>query len=281
MKALPGIFENKMIVSDIDGTLAPTFTTLPKNNLDAVRRFQDQGGIFTIATGRTLSAAQKVIDLFDIRGPVILNNGGYLYHTERAEYLYSASLPAATAAYVEKIMECPYLLEARIIAEDDKIYSVYTRAGMDNDRLLAAHGHVTHSSIKEMERLAWRKVLFITNEEDGEAFRTFVLAQNFPDISFVASSSIYFEIMPKGVTKGLGLRLAAEYANIKMENTIAIGDHENDLELLQSAGFSAVPENAIPEAKELADIIVCHCRDGSLAALVEHLEAQCYAHNSL
>ena len=53
------IFEGCLLVSDLDGSFFGSGTSLPQRNLDAVRYFMDNGGLFTIATGRSITAAKK------------------------------------------------------------------------------------------------------------------------------------------------------------------------------------------------------------------------------
>ena len=271
---MQGRFSNMMLVSDVDGTLAPEFNSYPPENVEAVERFRSQGGFFTIATGRPLSAAQKVIDLFSIRGPVILVNGGSIYDTITGAYTYSAYLPEAAAGYLRKIITSPLLLEARVMAEDDNAYSVHLgpNAAEAEETSPRSRHHAVVCDIDTALKHRWRKVLLITREKDADEFQQFVKDFSFPEVDFVASSGYYYEMMPKGVNKGSGMRRAASQLHIPMENTVAAGDYDNDLELLGEAGFSAAPENATPQAKAQADIVLCHCKDGMLAQLVTYLE---------
>lgn len=271
---MQGRFSNMMIVSDVDGTLAPEFNSFPPENVAAAERFRSQGGFFTIATGRPLMAAQKVIDLFRIEGPVVLVNGGSIYDTVLKKYTYSAFLPSTAAEHLRKIIACPLLLEARIMAEDDFSYTVYLQPNAEDalETALRTIHHSIHTNIETAEKQRWRKILLITRKKDAQAFQQYVKNFAFGDVDFVASSEYYYEMMPPGINKGSGMRRAAEQLGIPMENTVAVGDYDNDLALLREAGFSAAPQNATPDAKAAANIVLCHCKDGMLAELVSYLE---------
>ena len=51
-----------LLITDMDGTFLPASKIPGKKTLDAVRRFQEQGGRFSIATGRSLQASQQYFD---------------------------------------------------------------------------------------------------------------------------------------------------------------------------------------------------------------------------
>ena len=90
------------------------------------------------------------------------------------------------------------------------------------------------------------------------------------EIEFVMTNTIYFEMMPKNVTKGKALKTLCDLTNLQINNTIAVGDYYNDVEILQNAGLSVCVDNAPDDIKELCHITVPACTDGG----VGHLLAQ-------
>ena len=65
------------------------------------------------------------------------------------------------------------------------------------------------------------------------------------------SNTIYFEMMPKNVTKGKALKTLCDLTNLQINNTIAVGDYYNDVEILQNAGLSVCVDNAPDVVKHL------------------------------
>jgi glycosyltransferase involved in cell wall biosynthesis/hydroxymethylpyrimidine pyrophosphatase-like HAD family hydrolase len=59
-------------------------------------------------------------------------------------------------------------------------------------------------------------------------------------------------ILPIGVDKGLGVRVALSYLNIDLNKTIVIGDGENDIDMFLNPGFKIALSNAHPKLKRLA-----------------------------
>jgi hydroxymethylpyrimidine pyrophosphatase-like HAD family hydrolase len=82
------------------------------------------------------------------------------------------------------------------------------------------------------------------------------------------------ELMPHGVSKGIGLRkLRAHFAaQGEQPLIIACGDYKNDLEMLREADLAICPQNACPEAKRLAHAVLCHHNKGLIGDLVDRLE---------
>ena len=54
--------------------------------------------------------------------------------------------------------------------------------------------------------------------------------------NFIRSERTLFEILPKGVNKGLAVKRLANYLNIDVKRTIAVGDYDNDASMLRAAG---------------------------------------------
>jgi HAD superfamily hydrolase (TIGR01484 family) len=72
------------------------------------------------------------------------------------------------------------------------------------------------------------------------------------------------EISPKGVHKGSGLTAIAEYYGAGIENTIAIGDSDNDTPMIQRAGIGIAMGNADPGLKEIADDITTSINENGI-----------------
>ena len=68
-----------LLVSDMDGTLVTGNFTIPQRNLEAIERFKQKGGTFTIATGRANTSVEKYNSILNLTTPAILYNGCLLY----------------------------------------------------------------------------------------------------------------------------------------------------------------------------------------------------------
>ena len=83
------------------------------------------------------------------------------------------------------------------------------------------------------------------------------------------SSPEYLEFMPSGINKGNAIRWMCEYMNIPLEHTIAVGDAENDIAMLETAGIGAVMKNAENDMKNYGNYITEHDNnDGGVAEVI-------------
>ena len=69
----------------------------------------------------------------------------------------------------------------------------------------------------------------------------------------VFSSNILLEFNPKDTNKGTALKRLSEYLNIPMEETMALGDSYNDIEMLETAGLGVAMANSPKDIKDISD----------------------------
>ena len=94
-----------LIVTDVDGTLLREADGLSAENREAIKRFTDKGGHFTVSTGRAIEAARLVLEDSIINAPSIHINGGYLYDWQKDEVIEPNYLSSYTKFSVNKLME--------------------------------------------------------------------------------------------------------------------------------------------------------------------------------
>ena len=95
------------------------------------------------------------------------------------------------------------------------------------------------------------------------------LAERF---DFIRSEKTLYEILPKGVSKGALLQKLAELLQIDTKRTIAVGDYNNDISMIRTAGIGYAVANAVPEAKAVADRITVGNNDHAIAAIIRELD---------
>ena len=83
--------------------------------------------------------------------------------------------------------------------------------------------------------------------------KCFIMFQT--EYSMVRSSKIFLEFLHRGIEKGSALKSLASYLNVKMDETMAIGDAGNDISMIKAAGIGVAMKNAFPEVLEIADYI--------------------------
>jgi hypothetical protein len=77
------------------------------------------------------------------------------------------------------------------------------------------------------------------------------------------------EVMPKGVNKGIALDQVCRHLEISLEDTVAVGDQENDSAMIQAAGLGIAVANAHEGLKEIADAVTVSHRESAIAKVIE------------
>ena len=94
---------------------------------------------------------------------------------------------------------------------------------------------------------------------------------NIIDTSNDAKEEIWFSIISDEASKGIALEKLAEYLNIPMSQTVAIGNDNNDLSMIQMAGIGVAVENATSELKKVANYITNSNDDDGVAEFLKKL----------
>jgi hydroxymethylpyrimidine pyrophosphatase-like HAD family hydrolase len=122
------------------------------------------------------------------------------------------------------------------------------------------------------------KILFCS--EDGEllssAFDALLSHELADGFDFVRSEEILFEVLPKGVHKGLALERLSEHLGIDIRRTVAIGDYDNDVGMLKAAGVGVAVANASPKALAAADYITVSNEEHAVESVICALESGKY-----
>ena len=105
--------------------------------------------------------------------------------------------------------------------------------------------------------------------QEGE-FRV-LQEQDFPETSFYLSKVNYLEITHRSVSKGHALSLLADIHGLSMEETLAFGDHFNDLSMLKAAGVGVAMGNAPQAVREAADAVTADNHHNGVSLYLERV----------
>ncbi len=272
------LFDNCLLVSDVDGTLVDT-GKIAERNLEKIKYFCQQGGTFVIATGRSSGAVTQVFNLIDksLVGPCVFLNGGMIYDFKAEKELYADLLPDHTKLYAKTVLEKHPDIGVEVHS-DSRVFVLKATAETElhEDYELLDREYVTFDQIKDEN---WNKILYACDDQpacdrlaktlreigEGECF--FVQTGVVMD----GLMHIYFEQMPSGTNKGKGVKKLCEILNIKKGGCFCIGDFYNDLEMLKAADISATMGDSPEDIKEIVNFVGGTCLEGGVADFIEYL----------
>ena len=271
-----GIFSDVLLTVDYDRTLTAPDSTIPERNLTAIRYFIDNGGVFTINTGRSVPMTKVFRDRVPVNAPLLLYNGSAAYDLREQKLSFCHEI---NMDLWETVRRCEALfpdltVEVQGVAahyrfsenpawdafsEYQNCAHAFARSGDDLGAFLkfSLYGefrdvtvaHMYGGSLEEKQRMD--EVEQILRETFGQHCEVFRAATRIIDVH------------AKGVSKARSARELQQRLGRKI--LVCAGDAENDLSMMRDADYAFAPEDGII-AKDFPN--VCKCADGAVADVI-------------
>ena len=264
-------FEGILICTDLDGTLLRDDSSISENNLNAIEYFKDNGGIFTFITGRMPYFVSDIYETINPNAPFGCINGGGIFDHRTKEYVWTHTMPDGVLDLVEYVDERIDGLGIQVNTFE-KIYFSRENQAMAIFREITGTPNIVAHYRDVSEPIG--KIVFGDIREETFTMLDQLL-KNHPKadkFDFVRSAKILYEILPKGTNKGCVLPRLAAHLGIDPKKTIAIGDYNNDVEMLRTAHVGVAVANAVEEAKQAADYITVSNEEDAIARLISDIE---------
>lgn len=268
MKKLP-----KILFTDLDDTLLNTRKQITPENRRAIQQAIRQGHRIVICTGRPLIGTTELIGELELNQPgsyAVTYNGGVIYDCHKKQVIYQKSIPIPYVQYIfqksrQYNLFCQTYSDTHLLAPF---------ASPDLDEYLAKSRMPCKIMPSLPEGLAAEpaKVLVIGPEDQKQLnrYRDHIREWAADKISLFYSSPMYLEHVPLGISKGSAIHWLCHYLQIPLENTVAAGDQQNDIPMLQTAHVGAAMANATDECKAAADFVTeKDCDHSGFAEIVE------------
>lgn len=266
----------KMIFLDLDGTLLDDNKDLPKENREAIDAALKMGHKVLVCTGRPLSSAIKLLPSFGLDKPgcyAITYNGGLIYDAGEKKAIYQKTLPLDQVRYVfQKAYEYGEIhiqtyTDEGFICEYDTPESRFYETMTKTDRKVV---NDIFEELKGQEPCKMLAIAYGCNRQHIESFRESMLEYCDGKMDVCFSCYEYLEFMPAGINKGNSIQWMCEYLDIPLERTIAVGDAENDITMIKTAGLGVVMKNANDDIKQYGSYITT--RDNNEGGVAEVIE---------
>ena len=257
----------KMITIDLDGTLLRSDGSVSDHTVETLQKARQKGVIVAIATGRMYQTAKAYGERLALGdSPMLLFAGGLIQTLESKKILFQQTVPRQDAQdLVNLAREQSWQMQTYI---DDVL-----RVELD-EPWIRDYERTTKSrpSSAAMNFTAYRATAINSSAGGHEELleRKALIEKTFPGrFNILFSDLTFLEIMPLGVDKGHGIRRLGELYDVDPKYIMAIGDSENDLDMLKAAGFSVAMANAGQEVKDAANYVTLSNDEDGVAAVVE------------
>lgn len=257
-----------MITIDLDGTLLRSDGSVSDRTVRTLQAARDKGVVVAIATGRMYQTARPYGERLGLGdSPLLLFAGGLIETLESKKILFQQAIPREWAQELADLARRrgwqlqTYIDDVLRAARDDE----WSR---DYERITHSKACICGDDFYHVQGDC-NKLLSRGGHDDLVA-RKALIEKTFPGrFNVLFSAPTFLEIMPQGVDKGEGIRRLGEIYGIGTDEIMALGDSQNDLDMLKAAGFPVAMANAAEEVKAAAAYVTASNDDDGVAAAVE------------
>jgi Cof subfamily protein (haloacid dehalogenase superfamily) len=244
----------RAVAMDLDRTILPETLELSPATVAAVAAARDAGIEPILATGRLFRSDRPYAEALGVTAPLVCYQGALVADPVSGEWLVHAPIPvplareAIRAAAGEGFHVNAYV--------DDELYvASLTHEAREYARYARLEAHVVGDLAAWLTEPTTK--LVVVGQPEAVDDLEVRLRDRFGERLFIAKSLPYFlEAAHPGVSKGSGLRDVCERLGIPTSAVVAFGDGQNDIELLQEAGFAVAVEDADEALLRHADATV-------------------------
>lgn len=272
-----GIYSDFLLTADFDRTLTAADTTIPQRNLEAIRYFIENGGTFTVNTGRSLPmSTNNILGKVPVNAPLLLYNGSADYDIATGEFTRAVEIPLDPAVVLTDLQSRFPDLNVEIqgpaghhmlrkdtgwehyCENNHCAYEYVTPQTVPRPFVkFALNGQFRANVISSMYQATQEELDLFQQAEDyihatyGDAVDTFRACARILDVHAKNCGKL-------SAARALQKSLGKKYL-------ICVGDAENDLSMLEGADYSFCPADG-PVADRFPN--VCPCAEGAVADVI-------------
>lgn len=272
----------KLVASDLDGTIVSDNEYIHKSNLEAINMMNNKEINFAICTGKSYSVSKDLCNKCNADYG-IFNNGSQIYNLKTGDKIYSNLL------LFNDIKQC---------FDVAKKHNLHVHAYSDNCLITEKLEYLDLRNFKLQKKSGFSFIVVsdILNyiEKNNLPIQQFVISSLNPlsniknellsttelSISHISKFGKYkdkilnkeyeyLSVMPSNTSKSSAVNFLTKYLEINKEDTIAIGDNLNDIDMLKSSGIGIAVANAYNAVKNIADYTTTNSvSDGGFAEAI-------------
>ncbi len=267
----------RMLVIDIDGTLLNPEGKITPRTLGAVRAAQQAGIVVTLATARRYCNTAKIATELGLDIPLIIYDGAMIIKHPDATVIHTHTLKADVAQQAINLL-VEHHIQPVVHPSMGAVEEIWT-GPCDFDNLWLEAYFTTFP--EQMRRMPYealcighadplRVCVFTEEEHILEVIpKVSALACSWTTIKRGSYGCAELTIMDPACSKASGVAALARYLNIPLEEVMAIGDNNNDIQMLRTAGWGVAMGHASETVKAAAKAVTANNREDGVAQAIE------------
>jgi len=258
----------KLIAIDLDGTLLKDDKTISPHTIDTIQRCTQQGIAIIIATTRAISFVTHIHQQLQLSTPVICATGAEVWEKPSGSLWARQTIPLPVAQAIATLADKNgWLLSTTVL--DTRYWR--QKLGQDlsstppdvhivKTNLDAMHSEPTKILAKNPSAI--RPILTLCQEQFPDQCRTEVFHTPEGDEESIV-------VVSKDADKGTALQVVLEKLEIHKDNTMTIGDNNNDLPMFRQSGLAVAMGNALDNIKSQADLVTDTNENEGVAKIIK------------
>lgn len=252
----------KLIATDMDGTLLDPIKRVGKNFESIVKKLNEKGVIFALASGRNYQRIKDKFKNTDLELMYISDNGNYIEY--KGEILNKNVLSNDDVKSLYKFLsskkycKATYSNEKSIYTDDKVIYKI-GRIFMYKSEMV--------DNIEALNEDIIKCSILVSPKHHKELVEE--LNKRFPHLHIVSSSKHTIDVNYGSMNKGQAIKLLRERFNLTEDEVMVFGDYLNDTEMMVSCNHSYAVANAHEEIKKIAKYIAPSNKENGVLATIE------------
>ena len=275
-------YSDVLFVADFDRTITAPDSSIPRANIEAIRRFMDRGGLFTVGTGRSAPMFRPHHAKIPTNAPLILYNGAAAYDYATETLSGAVWMPTGrelleylTGTFPDLWLEVQGVDAHYLIGENPLREAFYRAQGVEyqvvsvDEAPARYHKLAIFGDFRTMDVGQFYNATPAESARFGECCER--IMRDWPGLTADRAAPRIVDLQATSGGKGAAARALAE--RLGRKTLVCAGDAMNDASMLLEADLAFAPADCAPEVRVLG---VCRyvrpCAEGAIAGVVEALE---------
>ena len=271
-----GIYSDVLLTVDYDRTLTAPDSTIPQRNIEAIQYFIDNGGAFTVNTGRSIPMYSPIWDKVPVNAPLLLYNGSAACDHDTRELSLCRPIDLDLWQTIGELLE----MFPHLTVEVQGVDAHYNFIPNEKWESFNVYNHCPHATATwgqdlgpflkfaiygEFHDDTVARLFEATPEEQAEldAAEALLKARYGDKLEIFRSATRLLDVHAGGVSKARAARDLKEALGRKI--LVCVGDASNDIPMLEAADFSFCPGDSMLVDRYPS---VCPCGEGAVADVI-------------
>ena len=255
----------KIVFTDFDSTLTVESGIVDIRNKVIFERLAEIGIPVVINTGRPLNYIIPKCKQFSTSNYVIASNGAEIYNFKNDKMIYQSVISKELINILSNLVK-----KYNLFFMANSLKKRYTNKKEDNVGFMVIQDlnditdNISQVILESYDINSMMELRASLDKIDG-----LKIANKTKHV--VDGKLLYYDIVNSEVSKGKALEILCNYLNISLDKAMAIGDADNDIEMLEKAGFKVAVANATDNLKKIADVITLSNKENGVAIVLNDL----------